>query len=108
VSIADACRFNPFEGDFGDPGDRELRDKIVTFRFTHDCCMCPATIRNGEKGRALTMLWADGSPAPVCTYRYCNACTVAMSKVFKDNGKALDARPVRRAPITAGKAPNDH
>lgn len=104
TSLAEACRYNPFDGDFGDPGDRTMRDKIVRFRFAHDCCMCPATIQKGETGRALTMLWADGSPAPICTYRYCAECTKAMALVFKDNGKALDARPARRGALfTAGK-----
>lgn len=98
--LTPACRYNPFDGDFGDVGDRELADKIVTFRYSHECCLCPATIKAGEVGRSLTMLWADGSPAPIATYRYCRACTEAMAKVFKDNGRALDARPVRRGPLT--------
>lgn len=98
-ALAEATKYNPFDGDFGDPCDRTLRDGIVTFRFQHDCCLCPATIEKGESGRSLTMLWADGSPARVATYRYCHACTKAMAKVFRDNGRALDARPVRRTPM---------
>jgi hypothetical protein len=101
IDLAKACRYNPFDGDFGDVGDRTLRDKIVTFRFPHDCCLCPATIKKGERGRSLTKLWVDGSPAPVATYRYCEACTKAMATVFEDYGKALDARPVRGAPLFA-------
>lgn len=96
TNLVAACQYDPFAGDFGDVGDRTLHDKIVTFRFSHDCCLCPATIAKGETGRSLTMLWADGSPAPVATYRYCRACTEAMSKFFKDDGRALDTRPVRR------------
>lgn len=94
-----ACLYNPFDGDFGDVGDRTLRDRIACFRYTHECCLCPATIQPGEIGRSLTKLWADGSPAPVATYRYCRACTEAMAKVFEDDGKALDARPVRGGPL---------
>lgn len=104
VGLMAACSYNPFDGDFGDSGDRELRDKIVAFRFSHDCCLCPATIRKGEIGRSLTMLWADGAPAPVATYRYCRACTEAMALVFKDDGKAINARPIRGA-ITLRKSP---
>lgn len=99
--LALACRYDPFAGDFGDVHDKELSDKIVTFRFMHDCCLCPATIQKGETGRSLTMLWADGSPARVCTYRYCHACTAAMASALKDHGKALDARPIRGRPLFA-------
>lgn len=98
-SLVSACQYNPFDGDFGDVGDRELADKIVKFRFTHDCCLCPETIKVGEVGRSLTMLWADGSPAPIATYRYCNACTRAMAKVFNGDWNAMDKRPVRSAPL---------
>lgn len=100
MNLSKACLYDPFAGDFGDTHDRTMRDKIVTFRFAHDCCLCPATISKGETGRSLTMFWADGSPARVATYRYCRACTEAMAKVFtKDMGRALEARPVRRGPL---------
>lgn len=85
-----ALRYNPFDGDFGEPGDRCLRDKIVTFRKGGKCVDCLDEIVPGTRGRSLTMLWADRS-GPI-TGRYCKACTEAQATAFEDEGKALDAR----------------
>ena len=85
-----ALKYNPFDGDFGMPGDRQLRDGIVTFRRQHKCVHCTGPIEPGTRGRSLTMLWADGD-GPV-TGRYCTSCTAAMALVFVDDGAALDAR----------------
>jgi hypothetical protein len=32
TNLADALKYNPFHGDFGDPSDREFDDKIVLVR----------------------------------------------------------------------------
>ena len=39
---ADCLKTNPFEGDFGSPGDKVLKDKIGTARKGGTCGMCPA------------------------------------------------------------------
>ena len=85
-----ALKYWPFDGDFGMPGDRKLRDEIVTFRTRHACVNCTGPIEPGTKGRSLTMLWVDGN-GPV-TGRYCTACTEAMALVFNDDGAALEER----------------
>lgn len=40
TDLSAALRHNPFEGDFGSPGDRVLRDKIVTARRPGICITC--------------------------------------------------------------------
>lgn len=99
MDLQQALKYWPFDGDFGMPGDRKLRDGIVTFRCSHHCIHCLGKIEPGTKGRSLTMLWDDGQGPS--TGRYCTECTEAMAKVFKDDGAALDARfraarPARR------------
>ena len=85
-----ALKYWPFDGDFGMPGDRKLRDGIVKFRYRHECVHCRGPVEPGTKGRSLTMLWEDGN-GPV-TGRYCTACTEAMAILFEDEGAAFDAR----------------
>ena len=90
MPIEDAMQYWPFDGDFGMPGDRKLRDGIVTFRKPHVCVHCFGEIKPGTRGRSLTMLWDDGD-GPT-TGRYCAECTEAMAICFTDDGAALDAR----------------
>lgn len=85
-----ALQYNPFEGDFGDVGDRELRDKIVKFRTAGGCHICGLDVKPGTLGRSLTMLWA--CDREVRTYRYCTECTVAMACSWTDHGAALGVR----------------
>lgn len=85
-----ALKYWPFDGDFGMPGDRKLRDGIVTFRLSHTCVHCRGRIEPGTRGRSLTMLWDDGD-GPT-TGRYCAQCTEAMALIFRDDGAAFDAR----------------
>jgi hypothetical protein len=90
--MADLCKallHNPFEGDFGDQGDRELRDKIVTFRKSRTCHCCAQDVKPGTMGRSLTMLWASDGPM---SYAYCHECTKAQAKSWDDDGRALDKR----------------
>jgi hypothetical protein len=90
TDLGRALEYNPFEGDFGDPGDRSLRDKIVNFRKAGGCHICGRDVKPGTLGRSLTMLWV--SDRAVRTYRYCTACTEAMACCWTDEGKALDVR----------------
>jgi hypothetical protein len=89
VDLKEALRYNPFDGDFGEVGDRELRDKIVTFRTGGCCHCCGQDIEPGTRGRSLTMLWvSDG----VMSYRYCAPCTQAQADSWTDEGRSLEAR----------------
>ena len=84
-----ALRYNPFEGDFGSPADRELSDKLVTFRKARPCHNCFGDVKPGTRGRSLTMLW-DGDG--LMHYAYCAECTQAMAESWTDSGKAICAR----------------
>lgn len=68
--------FNPFEGDFGEPGDRTLKDKIVKFRKPHVCHICDGDIKVGELGRNLVEVF-DGD---IGSFYFCHDCCVAMSE----------------------------
>lgn len=89
TDLTKALLFNPFQGDFGDVGDRELSDKLVRFRKARECHCCAHNVKPGTQGRALTMLWqSDG----VMSYAYCTECTEAQALSWTDYGKAIDAR----------------
>jgi hypothetical protein len=89
TDLALALDYNPFDGDFGDVGDRELRDKIVKFRKPRRCHCCGQNVKPGTTGRSLTMLWiSDG----VMSYAYCHKCTEAQAESWTDQGRALDKR----------------
>jgi hypothetical protein len=51
----DCLAYDPFSGDFGDPEERILSDKIVTTRKQRKCCICFGNIkpktRAGPKSR---------------------------------------------------------
>jgi len=89
MKLTEALRYYPFDGDFGNVGDRILRDKIVRFRKAGPCHICGGDVVPGTDGRSLTMLWVDDG---VMTYRYCTLCTQAMADSWLDNGKSLDKR----------------
>jgi hypothetical protein len=87
--LALALQYDPFKGDFGDPGDRSLRDKIVKFRRGGECHICAGEVTPGSQGRSLTMAWeTDG----LMSYRFCAECTDAMAASWNDDGKQLEAR----------------
>lgn len=69
-----ALDFNPFEGDFGEPGDRTLRDALVTARKQHECTHCGGTISAGQKHRSRT----DVICGDLLSYRWCSLCCDAM------------------------------
>lgn len=85
---ADALAYDPFAGDFGMPGDRWLRNAIVTARKAHPCFECTQQINPGERTRIIAAIF-DGE---FFSYRWCQLCTEAMAISWTDNGKALDAR----------------
>lgn len=85
---ADCMSVNPFEGDFGSPGDRILRDKITIARKTHQCGMCRQQIHPGEKTRVLAAVF-DGE---MRSYRWCALCCAAMASSWTDDGYAWEAR----------------
>jgi hypothetical protein len=84
----DCLNYNPFEGDFGDPGDREFLDKIAVARKSGPCQDCYCEIKPGETIRRKVSL-IDGD---MRTYRWCFLCCEAMAKSWKDNGEAIDDR----------------
>lgn len=81
-----ACR--PFEGDFGSPDDRILKDKMVTARKAGACFLCEQEITPGERIRTMAAVF-DGE---LMSYRWCNACCAAMSKSWLDDGDAYEER----------------
>ena len=89
---ADVLACNPFEGDFGSPNDRTLRDKMVTARKAGECHLCGQQIQPGTRTRSMTAIF-DGELA---SYRWCNACCAAMALSWEDAGTAYEARAALR------------
>jgi hypothetical protein len=79
---------NPFEGDFGTPSDRILKNKIVTARKGRVCGMCREVIKPGERIRTLTAIF-DGQ---LMSYHWCSACCSAMATSWNDGGVAWESR----------------
>lgn len=85
---ADCLAVDPFDGDFGSPGDTIFRDKIVIPRKTHECACCMRLTDVGTKTRVITALF-DGE---LHQYRYCTHCCAAMAISEKDGGRAWAKR----------------
>lgn len=85
---AECLKTNPFEGDFGSPGDKVLKDKIVTARNGGACGMCRQEIVPGERVRTLVAVF-DGA---LMNYRWCSACCASMADSWTDDGRAWEAR----------------
>jgi hypothetical protein len=85
---SECLQTNPFEGDFGMPGDRNLRDQIVTARKIHECDMCFGKIVIGSRYRTMIEFF-EGRMEP---YKYCCFCCRAMSKNWTDEGKDWESR----------------
>ena len=85
---AECLKTNPFEGDFGSPGDKVLKDKIGTARKGGTCGMCRQWIAPGERVRLLAAVF-DGS---LMSYRWCSECCAAMAASWTDCGLAWEAR----------------
>lgn len=80
-----AC--DPFEGDFGGPGDRTLSDKIVTARKAGECHDCAEQIIPGTRIRSRTDVYGG----EMMSFRWCNACCEAMA-VYEERPELLDKR----------------
>lgn len=90
----DCMSVDPFEGDFGDPGDRVLKDKIGTARKAGECHCCAQQIQPGERVR----IRAEISDGQMMSFRWCQKCCVAMASSWRDDGRAWGARiEMRRA-----------
>lgn len=72
---------DPFDGDFGDPGDRVLQDKIVTTRKPKACGCCRQTTKVGERTRSIVAIF-DGQ---LMRYRFCSECCYAMARLWDDD-----------------------
>jgi len=83
-----ALAFDPFAGDFGDQGDKTLRDKIVTARKSGECTECQQPIHAGMRIRSRT----DRMDETLMSYRWCQPCCEAMAISWKDDGEAIEAR----------------
>lgn len=78
----------PFDGDFGSPDDRILKDKMATARKGGACSLCEQEIRPGERIRTMAAVF-DGD---LMSYRWCNACCAAMAQSWLDDGEAYEQR----------------
>jgi hypothetical protein len=85
---AECLKTNPFEGDFGSPGDKVLKDKIVTARKSGTCCLCLQEIIPGERVRTLAAIF-DGE---MRSYRWCSECCEALAASWTDDGRAWEER----------------
>lgn len=80
--------YNPFEGDFGEPGDRTLKDKIVTARKPGPCHICGSEIKPGERVRSRV----DVCGGELMSFRWCQECCVAMASSWDDHGRGIEKR----------------
>lgn len=75
VDLTLALGTNPFDGDFGEPGDRVLRDDIVNARKAHLCHTPGHSIAKGEQHRVMV----ERAHNEIRQYRWCGRCTKAMA-----------------------------
>lgn len=66
--------FDPFAGDFGEPGDRTLSNRMVVGRKAHECHHCGGPIAVGERHRHQVEVFDGG----IIAARWCAACCSAM------------------------------
>ena len=79
---------NPFEGDFGEPGDKTLSNKIVTLRKSRTCDMCGRSAKVGTRCRVQANVFAGEFKS----YTWCEDCCAAMAYSWTDQGRALTRR----------------
>lgn len=94
---AEALRYPLFQDDFGEPGDRVMSDKIATAVKRHECCECLGAINPGERQRVHVGKYAGD----MRTYRFCQGCCEAMSRVFVDGEDDLDDEDEGENPMEA-------
>ncbi len=75
MSDAAILEFDPFEGDFGVPGDTVLSNSMVIARKPGPCSHCGLTICKGERVRRQNSKF-DGE---LMTHRWCALCCAAMA-----------------------------
>lgn len=69
-----ALDYDPFDGDFGRPGDRLLSDKLVTAKKEHSCFHCEGPIQPGTRYRSRAEI-VEGS---FTVFKWCEPCCEAM------------------------------
>lgn len=92
---ADCRSVNPFEGDFGNPGDRVLKDKFGDARKAGPCNDCAQQIEPGERVRMLSAIF-DGD---MRSYRWCSLCCQAMAQAHHGEWAAWESRHALRRTI---------
>jgi hypothetical protein len=80
--------YDPFSGDFSEPGDVLFQDRIVMSRTQYTCCYCHGIISKGTR-RRYQALKLDGN---VRSYHYCISCCKAMALYWTDDGLAIEKR----------------
>lgn len=89
--------FNPFDGDFGAPGDTVLSNKVVIARKERPCSHCGTDIKKGERVRSMSAKF-EGQ---LMSYSWCALCCAAMA-TDEDPGAAYE----RRFQLRAARASN--
>jgi hypothetical protein len=79
-----ALCYDPFQGDFGCPGDVIFSDKFVIARKEGPCFECKTTITKGERVRRQSGVF-DGE---MLSFRFCRACCHAFSLAFEEDYEA--------------------
>jgi len=64
--------FDVFDGDFGDPGDKCLENKIVKCKKENKCHGCGENTEIGTFNLVKKMIWADDGK--LVSYRWCQNC----------------------------------
>lgn len=70
-----------FAGDFGEPGDRTLSNKMVVAAKPHQCGHCKGPIAKGERHRCFVEVF-DGE---MFTGRVCGDCCSAIIRDYDEN-----------------------
>lgn len=73
--------FDPFEGDFGVPGDRVFSNRMVIARKIGPCTHCGTEIKGGERVRRQTSKF-DGE---LMSHRWCSLCCSAMASSYEED-----------------------
>lgn len=86
--VEDCLSLNPFDGDFGAPGDIIFSDRVCIARKPGVCNDCAGPINPAEQQRRLDAKFDD----EMRWYRWCFQCCQAMAASWEDDGAALQAR----------------
>ena len=91
--------FDPFEGDFGSPGDKVFTKRMVVARKPGPCSHCKAEIVKGERVRRQVSKF-DGE---LMTHRWCALCCAAMANYeYQVNQETLTDYEYRREQAAHG------